>query len=165
MSDYSKNTPARRGSHALFRDPFFSLRNQIEDVFSSFGRDRWPALLGEPEDISSFALNPRTDISENEEALEITVELPGINEKDVSVTLRDGVLVIKGEKKQESEQKKKDFHLTERSYGAFTRSFQLPSNIDEEGIQAAFNKGVMTITAPKSDKLPPSHRKIEIKSH
>jgi hypothetical protein len=77
------------------------------------------------------------------------VELPGMNEKDVSVMVRNGILSLKGEKKSERDEKKDTYHLMERSYGAFERPFRLPDTIDEDQINADFDKGVLRIVAPK----------------
>ncbi len=148
-----------------FYDSFFDLRREIDDVFSNFGRGGLSGLFSRPASSSTFILNPSTDIVENDDVFEITVELPGIEEKDVSLSLKDNILTLKGEKKQEVKKKDKDYHMVERSYGSFERSFRLPLNVDQDNIRADFSHGVMTITAPKTDKIPPEHRKIEITSH
>lgn len=118
---------------------------------------RW---LGE----ESGLILPKLDISESDKKMEITVELPGMDEKDVDVEVSDGVLTIKGEKKSEKEEKGKTFHRMERSYGSFQRSFSLPPTVDEEKIKAEFDKGVLTISLEKTATPEPAKKKIEVKS-
>ena len=89
------------------------------------------------------------DVTETEKELEITAELPGLEEKDVDITLSDGVLTIRGEKKADHEEKGKDFHMVERSYGAFARSLQLPAGVDPNTIKASLDKGVLKVSMPK----------------
>jgi len=107
-----------------------------------------------------MVMAPRVDLSETEEAYEITAELPGLEEKEVEVLVVDDMLTIKGEKAEEASEKEKTWHMTERRYGAFQRSFRLPANIDPEKVMAAFAKGVLTVTLPKAEEAKP--RKIAI---
>ena len=93
---------------------------------------------------------PTVDVSETDKAYEITAELPGMDEKNVEVKVANGVLTIKGEKQDEKEEKKKDYHMRERSYGSFERSFQVPDGVDADKIEANFKKGVLTVILPKS---------------
>jgi len=167
MTDKSYQRPAfgENRQVSLFYEPFSDLRREIDDVFSNFGRGDLSGLFSRPARSAVFTLTPSSDIVENDDVFEITVELPGIEEKDVSLSLKDNILTLKGEKKQEVKKKDKDYHMVERSYGSFERSFRLPLNIDQDNIRADFSNGVMTITAPKTDKIPPEHRKIEITSH
>jgi HSP20 family protein len=88
--------------------------------------------------------------------------LPGIDEKDVEVLVRDGVLSLKGEKKSERDEKKDNYHLVERSYGSFERSFQLPDSADEAQIKADFNKGVLRVVVPKRAEAVKTEKKIPI---
>jgi HSP20 family protein len=105
---------------------------------------------------------PRVDVSETDTELKIEAELPGIDEKDVEVVLSDGRLTIKGEKKQEKEEKKKDYHLLERSYGSFARSIALPFEADPDQVKASFAKGVLTVTVPKPPEVKAKEKKIAI---
>jgi HSP20 family protein len=106
---------------------------------------------------------PEVDVRENSASITVEAELPGVDEKDVSVTLANGVLTIKGEKKQGKEEKGEDFYRSERSYGAFQRSLRLPDTIDEAKVDAKFDKGVLTITAAKKPEAVKAERRIEIK--
>ena len=102
------------------------------------------------------------DVVETDEAFEVTAELPGMTEKDVDVSIAESVVTIRGEKKSEREEKKGELHLRERSFGTFTRSFRMPENVKEDGISARFDKGVLTLTLPKTEKSQPQARKIEV---
>ena len=104
--------------------------------------------------------SPRMDIRNTDQGLEITVELPGIDRKDVKLAVEDGVLTISGEKKTETETREADYRLSERSYGSFSRSIALPSGVAADKIEASMRDGVLTLTAPRSDQTKP--RTIEI---
>ena len=106
---------------------------------------------------------PAVDIADNAKAYEITAELPGMDEKNVEVKFSDGTLIIRGEKKDEKEEKNKDYHLSERRYGAFQRSFSVPDGVDAEKIEAAFKNGILTVTLPKTPEAQKKEKKIEIK--
>ena len=113
-------------------------------------------------DFSGGELTPVVDVSETDKSYEISVELPGLDDKDVELTLRDDLLTISGEKKTEREEKKKGYHLSERSYGSFQRSFRLPDDVQAEKIKAEMQKGVMSISLPRSPSAKPKQRKIAI---
>jgi len=146
--------------------PFDSLRQEIDRVFDDFGG--WRAPFGRT--IADFfpagqaAMKaPAVDIAEKDGAYEITAEMPGIDEKDIDVTFARGMLAIKGEKKDEKEETKKSFHLTERRYGSFERRFSVPDGVDAEKIAATFKNGVLTITLPKDAKAREEEKKIAVK--
>ena len=107
---------------------------------------------------------PDLDVHENATHFTIDVDLPGVDEKDVSVTLANGMLTIKGEKKSECEEKGESYYLAERSYGAFERSLRLPDTIDDGKLEAKFDKGVLRISAPKRPEAVMAEKKIEIKA-
>lgn len=108
----------------------------------------------------------RVNVTETDDAYQIEADLPGMDEKDIELKVADGVLTISGERKESQEEKKKDYHLMERSYGAFQRSFALPDNVVEDKIDAKFAKGVLTVTLPKSEPgaEKPGEKRIAIKS-
>ena len=106
---------------------------------------------------------PELDVRENTNAIIVEAELPGVDEKDVTVTLANGMLTIKGEKKHEKEEKGENYHFTERSFGSFERSVRLPDTIDEAKVEAKFDKGVLKVTAAKKPEAVKAERKIEIK--
>ena len=106
---------------------------------------------------------PQLDIHDNGKQLAIDVDLPGVDEKDVTVTVANGMLTIKGEKKSEHEEKGDSFYVAERAYGAFERSLRLPESIDDAKLEARFDKGVLKILAQKKPEAVTAERKIEIK--
>lgn len=169
--------PASAGTGAGWPYPFGDLRKEIEEVFDRFGQG-WPELRPWHRRAGGMAplpeggllgfgrngLTPKVDVTETDDAYRVTAELPGLEEKDVEVTLADDMLTLKGEKQEEREQKKKEYHLTERSYGAFRRSFRVPANVEAEKISASFAKGVLSITLPKSKAARAKERKISVKA-
>lgn len=135
---------------------FSQLRNEVDSLV-----DRYPFKLpamkfGRPVSV------PALDMTETENDYKITAELPGIEPQDVEVTYEDGVLRIAGEKKEQREEKERGYRLSERSYGAFERIVELPSEADAEKIDASFKSGVLTITIPKSAEAKRNVRKIQI---
>ena len=155
----SEQAPPRRPL-----DLFDAMRSDMERVFDRFERG-WPSLAGfglSPR-LSQAGVNAHIDVREDPDKLVIEADLPGVDEKDISVTLSGGILTIKGEKKSEREEKKDNYHLAERSFGSFERALRLPDGIDEGGVSANFDKGVLKIVAPKRPDAVKSERKIEIK--
>ena len=149
-----------------------SLRHQVDHLFEEFGRS--PLHLPfvrrgfdvEPFWQRELSLHgvPAVDIAEKEKSFEITAELPGMDEKDIEIKLSNGNLVIKGEKRESSEEKKKDYYLSERRYGAFERIFHLPKGIDVEKIDASFAKGILTVSMPKKPEAIKPEKVIPVKA-
>jgi HSP20 family protein len=155
--------PTGRNRDVARRDtdfPFHSLQREIDRLFEDFGRGfpNFGMMRGE----GARELMPAMDVTETDNQIEITAELPGLEEKDVQVNVSDNVLVIRGEKKAEKEDKQKDYHMVERSYGSFYRAFELPGGVDADKIKAGISKGVLTVTIPKS--APKQAKKIDVKS-
>lgn len=138
------------------------LRQEIDRLFEDFFRG-WESQLFSDEDMSAF--NPALNLAETDSAFEATMELPGLAQEDIEVTLtRDG-LAITGEKKDEEEERNKNYVRRERSYGYFQRVIPIPADtIDSEKIEAEFDKGVLKITMPKLESAKSPSRRIEIKS-
>jgi HSP20 family protein len=109
---------------------------------------------------------PAVDVVEKETAYEITAELPGMDEKNIELTVADDMLTIKGEKREEREEKKKDYYLSERRFGSFERSFRLPEGVESDKVEASFKKGVLTVTLPKTPEAQKKskEKKISIKT-
>ena len=151
--------PATRGPI----DPFLGLREDIDRVFDGYFRGR-PRLRGFDwaPGWGQLEMSPVVDISESDKAYEIAVELPGLDEKDVEVSLRDDLLTVSGEKKTEREEKKKDYFLSERSYGTFKRSFRLPSEVEADKVKAEMSKGVLSISLPKLAPAKSREQRIAI---
>jgi len=105
---------------------------------------------------------PSLDVSETKNELVVKAEVPGMDAKDIDISLSDGMLTIKGEKKQEKEEKEADYHLVERSYGAFVRSVQLPKEVKADKINASYKDGVLKITLPKSEEVKKKEIKIKV---
>lgn len=139
-----------------------SLQREMNRMFEDFfGRGRrWPASF---EEFGAFL--PSLDISETEDSMEISAELPGMSEKDIDVTLSSdrSTLTIKGEKKEEKERKEKGYYHSERSYGAFRRAIALPSPAKDEQVQATFQSGVLTVQL-KKDKAGNGEKHIKVKT-
>jgi HSP20 family protein len=135
-------------------DPFGQLQRRMNSVFEDFfGRsssDLWGDAAGE--------FLPQVDVSETGKEVRITAELPGLDEKDVEVTVTNNMLTIKGEKEEEEG----DYYHSERSYGYFDRTIALPQGIDADNAKAKFKKGVLKVTIPKKPEAQSSRRKIEL---
>jgi HSP20 family protein len=144
-------------SHESGRDPFRDLQRQIDQVFSDFSRDVLPSGLSR-----GAALGISMDVAETDKSIEITAELPGVDEKDIDVTLADDMLTIKAEKKSEKDEKGKDFRVVERSFGLMERRMALPFKADPGKIDAKFEKGVLKLTLPKPPEVQSKTQKIPI---
>lgn len=152
--------------------PFESLRREVDRLFEDFGRGFWRPPFGrslfdiEPFVQQEFAWpkTPAVDIVENDDAFLVSAEVPGLEEKDIDVSVTDGMLTIKGEKHEEREEKKKGYHLRERSFGSFERRFRLPEDVDADRIDASFAKGVLKVTLPKKRQARKAGRQIKVKT-
>ena len=144
-------------------DPFGALHRDVERLFEDFTRN-WPNPRGALAVGEGQALMPSIDVHETDNGLEVTAEIPGVDEKDVDVTLSDNVLTIKGEKKSEREEKDEGRVLSERTYGSFQRSFSLPYEVDAARVEATFEKGVLTVSLPKSPETRSKTTRIDVKT-
>lgn len=126
-----------------------TLRREIDHLFERF--------FGEPRGVERPAgmWTPRADVTETKDSVSITAELPGLEAKDVEVSLSGDLLTIKGEKKHEREEKDEHHHLVERTYGAFSRMVRLPAPVAADKIKASFKNGVLTVTLPKTEEAKP----------
>jgi HSP20 family protein len=166
----AKHLPVKSESSwaAAQRAPFSSLRREMERLFDDFDDYIWPPSFRQvwpqrPLSRNSLEI-PAVDVAEKDAAFEITAELPGMKEKDIEVALSNGGLLIRGEKKAEKEEKKKDYYLHERNYGSFERYFSLPDGVAADQISASFENGILTVTLPKTKEAKASERKIPIKA-
>jgi HSP20 family protein len=149
--------------------PVQALHQEIDQIFNDFFRGFGLAPLSRfpmPGSLTEGAywLKPSLDISATDKEYTLQVELPGISEKDVQVEVSGDALKIRGEKKQEKEDKGRDYYVVERSYGSFQRVLALPEDAKVDGIAAKFKNGVMTITIPRDESASQSVKKIEVKS-
>lgn len=134
------------------------LQQEMNDLFGeSLTRFRAPSWMGR----ADGDWTPSLDIYEDKESVHVKADLPGLARDDVEITLRDNLLTIKDEKKHETEVKEENYYRAERTYGAFTRSVQLPSYIDESKMTAKFRHGAVDICLPKTPGAKPKHIKIE----
>lgn len=162
MAQEIKKSDIKTASVPRFTDPFTAMRAELDRVFDSFlgrGFGRFPVLSPAGE---SEAIMPSIDVRETDKELVVEAELPGMDEKDVNVTLHDGVLAIKGEKKAEREEKKDNYHLMERNYGSFERSFRVGEAVDPDQVKATFEKGVLKVTMPKRAEAVKAEKRIPI---
>ncbi|MFP3944684.1 MAG: Hsp20/alpha crystallin family protein, partial [Alphaproteobacteria bacterium] len=144
-------------------DPFRRMSEQMERMFEDLvGMSSLPSRMGGVSLEPGMTL-PKVDISETKDALEVDVDLPGLQERDIDITLSNDVLTVRGERKEEREQKERNFFRAERIHGAFSRRIMLPYNVDEDKVEARFDRGVLHILMPKSQEVKSRERHIEIK--
>jgi len=156
MADYRSLIPFGRNPLMRGGDPFTGFRQELDRLFEDFGRG-WPAAGGGGG--KDGFLVPKVDVAETEAGLELTAELPGFDEKDVTLDIHDGVLTIKAEHSEQREEKdeKKHYHLVERTQGSFLRRFALPFEADADKAAAHLEKGLLKVTVPRlatSEKQP-----------
>jgi len=148
-------------THELDRWPsdFFGIQREINRVFDNFVRGGVQA----DESFMTSYWTPAVDIAEQENEYIVKMELPGVNKDDVKISLESNILTIKGEKKQEKEEKSKNLHRVERSYGSFQRSFTLPMTVKSDKIDAVFKDGVLSISLPKAEEAKPKQIEVKVK--
>ena len=147
--------PAEKGYYS----PFMELQKQMNDLFGNFFDDSPSLFAGQG---ISGEFNPKFDVCESDKTLEVNVELPGMEEKDIDISIENNVLCVKGEKRTEEKKDDKNYHLTERSYGTFQRRFSLPDGLDLDKVKAKFDKGVLAIELPKTAESRKKVTKIKI---
>ncbi|NLX18704.1 MAG: Hsp20/alpha crystallin family protein [Desulfobulbus sp.] len=135
-----------------YYDPTLSIHRDIDRLFDqffhgfgvpAFGRHReWPG-------IDSGMLKPKIDLAASDDEYLLTVEIPGVDEKDVSIDITGNTMTVRGEKRQEKEEKEKDYYRIERSYGSFQRVLSLPEDVDQDAIKAGFKNGILSVTMPR----------------
>lgn len=151
----SRGLRRRERESEAFMRPLDEMRRMMEDFwltpFDAVGR--WEERF-----------TPKIDVKEEENSVIVSAELPGLDQKDIDVTVTNDSIRISGEKKQEEEEEKKGYYRHETSYGSFERIIDLPTEVDEDKAEAEFSKGVLTIKLPKSKEAQAKHKKIKIKS-
>jgi HSP20 family protein len=145
--------PLRMMQDMMMRDPFSVMR----DPLSGLGLEHW---FG---DFSPGTFQPRLDVVDDGDALRVIAELPGMDRKDVEIMIEDDAIVLRGEKKLESEIEEKGCYRVERAFGSFQRMIPLPDGVDVNGVEAKFDNGVLTLRLPKVTGEKPDIRRIEIK--
>ncbi|MFP4056758.1 MAG: Hsp20/alpha crystallin family protein [Candidatus Brocadiia bacterium] len=151
--------PVRRD----FGDAFQALQEDMNRLFDPFlgGSDWglpqvWPGFEG--------AFAPRINVSEDEKAVRVRAELPGMAKDDIDISLTDDTLTIEGEKKEEHEEKERDRTYSECTYGRFRRDIPLPSAVDRDKVEADYKNGVLTVTLPKTPEAESRRKRIEVKT-
>ena len=149
--------PTLRSRNQNLADPFAALQRELDSFFTDYNRGL-PALT------EVGARIPALNVAETKDAVEITTELPGVDEKDINVSLDGNRLVISGEKKQDSDRTDKEWHVVERSYGAFHRAIALPFEPNEDSIDAHFDNGVLHLKVKKPAEVEKAKKTIQIKA-
>ena len=151
-----------RPFETFFRD-MDGLHKEMDRLFNDFWKDAGrPGLM--THGFTRGEIMPQVDETEDDKAFHVRVELPGMGKDDVDITLNDGRLTIRGEKKREEEDKGKDFYRSERSFGVFRRVLPIPGDVDEKRIEASFEKGVLNILLPKTDEAVKKVKHIPVKA-
>lgn len=151
-----KDVPARHEED----NPFSLLRREMDTLFDNFFR----GFGGEPLTKRLGTFNPNIDVMEGDKEVVVSAELPGMNEKDVEVSITKDALTIKGEKNAERDEKGRDYYRMERSYGSFSRTIPLPAEIDMDRVEAQYKKGVLKVTLPKTARAMKETKKISVKA-
>jgi len=151
-----------RSTPISYDRPFDRLQMEFDRMFRGFldENERFPFSLMMRDSGRKFF--PRLNISENDQAIEVTAEMPGLDEKDIKITLKDDLLTLCGEKKEEQEEKDKSYHRVERSYGCFERTVRLPMAVEVDKVKATYQKGILSIHLPKSAAALEQVRRIEV---
>jgi len=168
-TNVATRTPDAPVSRPPYVDPFSTFRGEMDRLMDSFFGERsmamWPRA-GTPVfgDAATDLMMPRMDVTEDDEKITVTAEMPGLSEDDVEVTLNDDLLVVKGEKRMGDSREEDDVHVSERRFGSFQRSLRLPDGIDEDKIAAHVDKGVLTVVVPKLPGRDKPKRNIPVGS-
>jgi HSP20 family protein len=153
-------TPATRDD---LHDPFFSFRQHVDRMFDDFFNGFGRRAVGSPS-ASWAAPTPSLDLTETEKEIVVTAEMPGLDDKDFEVNVSGDILTLKGEKKAEHEHRNGDAHYMERRFGSFSRSVRLPFEVQDEKVDARYEKGVLTIRVPKPADMQRQVRRIEVRT-
>ena len=163
MADDVTSKGQGRRLPSRYQDPFQSFRSEMDRLFDSFLGGA-PSLTSLRQGFSGAqVMTPTLDVKENEKEIVVKADLPGMDEKDINLTIHNGVLSLRGEKKSEHTDERENYHVMERSYGSFQRSIRLPDTIDEDKAEARFDKGVLTISLPKRPETVSAQKRIQIK--
>lgn len=155
---------SKRDVAPRYSDPFSALRAEMDSLFDSFmgGLPTFSGIFGASGG-RNFTLTPHVDVRETDKEIVVEAELPGIDEKDISLAIQDGVLTIRGEKRFEHDEEKENYRMMERRYGSFQRSLRLPDSVDDDKVEASFDNGVLKVSLPKRPEAIGKQRTIPIK--
>ena len=163
MADRSIVTrkPSAMQDRSVESDPFLAMQRRMNRLFDDFMAPL-PGLL--PYEDMGASFTPRVDVEEDEKGVRVTAELPGMDARDIDISIHRDVLTLRGEKSSEHEEKKGQYHRIERSYGSFERQIPLGVEVDAEKVAADYRNGVLTVTLPKPAEQATKTRRIEVKS-
>jgi len=157
----------RRGRGAVAHrddlDPFRSLQEEMNRLFDRFMGQFGMSRFGEWETPSGGPFAPSVDLAETDDEVRVSAELPGLESKDIEISVSGNSLTLKGEKKEEREEKQGTTYRSERYYGSFSRVIPLPCEVDADKAEATYKNGVLTVTLPKPEEARKSRKKISIK--
>ena len=165
-----KSVPVRQGPNVPGSShPLTQMRREMNGLFERFFHDPFGASFGPMDfdrwygDFSPVHFAPSVDVADEKKFIRITMELPGMDDEDIDVSLREDALVIRGEKKLEETHEDEGYYRTERSYGVFERTIPLPVEVDADRVEATFKKGVLTVRLPKMANVP-TPRQITVRA-
>ncbi|NOX90171.1 MAG: Hsp20/alpha crystallin family protein [Calditrichaeota bacterium] len=154
-----KNVPVRREDWV---SPFYSLQKEINRIFDNFFNELTPSrFFGD----SFGSFMPSVDVKEKDDEFVVTAELPGMDAKDVDISISDDILTLRGEKKEEKEEKEGNYYRRECSYGSFHRDIPLPAEVETDKVEAEFKRGVLTVHLPKKPESQRKAKKIQVKTN
>ncbi len=164
MADEVTTRNQGQGLPSRYANPFQAFREEMDRLFDSF-LGGMPVPRGMRSGfLTPEHMRPSLDVKESDAEAVVKADLPGVDEKDINLTIHNGVLTLRGEKKSERTDERENYHLMERSYGSFQRSIRLPESVDEDKVEAKFDKGVLTVTLTKRPEAVKAQKKIEIKA-
>ncbi len=134
-----------------------TLQDRINRAFRESYREG-----GQDESLATSSFAPAVDVYEDEHNVTLKIEVPGIDEKDIDVSLENNTLTVHGERKIEKEEKEENYRRVESQYGSFTRTFNLPPTVDSEKVSATYDKGVLKVTLPKKAEAKPKQIKVSV---
>lgn len=146
-----------RGNH----NPVLALQSEVNKLFGSFFGDTLPSLWRSSEHM--FDISPALDVTETDKEIRVTAEVPGLDSKDLQVSISDKYITISGNKSEEKKEEKQGYFHQERSYGEFQRVVALPENVNGEKAEASITKGLLVVTVPKKEGAQTKTRKLDIK--
>ena len=143
-------------------NPLVSLQRDINHVFEDFWRKVENGWNGDDSVVGMFG--PSTDVTETDKSVNVSVELPGMTEEDIDISLSGNTMTIRGEKKIEHEEERKGVYMSERHYGSFHRTVPLPAGVDPDKAEATYKNGVLTVSIPKTEEALASIKRIPVKA-
>lgn len=155
--DKEKRLASESGSN-----PLVALQRDINHVFDDFWDKVENGWNGRSDVVGTFG--PSTDVTETDKSVNVSIELPGMTEKDIDISLSSDVMTIRGEKKVEHEEERKGVYMAERSYGSFYRTVPLPAGVDTDKADAKFKNGVLTVSLPKTAEAQAKVKRIPVKA-